>query len=133
MEELQPNLLITDDDRDFRESLGELLTRRGFQTVLADSGEEAIEILQQQSVHLVVVDMHMPRWSGLDTLACLRQMALEVPCILMSPNSMTTSFPEPRNCEPNRCSPSLFQAKSSRRPSATFCKFAMVGNSAKLG
>jgi DNA-binding response OmpR family regulator len=84
MEELQPNLLITDDDRDFRESLGELLTRRGFQTVLADSGEEAIEILQQQSVHLVVVDMHMPRWSGLDTLACLRQMALEVPCILMS-------------------------------------------------
>lgn len=84
MEELQPNLLITDDDRDFRESLGELLARRGFQTVLADSGEEAIEILQHQSVHLVVVDMHMPRWSGLDTLACLRQMALEVPCILMS-------------------------------------------------
>lgn len=84
MDAIQPNLLITDDDRDFRESLGELLSRRGFQTYLADGGREAIEIIQQHSVHLVMVDMHMPHWNGLETLAQLRHLAYELPCILMS-------------------------------------------------
>jgi len=79
-----PQLLITDDDRDFRDSLAEALTRRGFGLLLASDGCEALEIIRDQTVHLMLVDMHMPRLSGLETLASLRKLQIPTPCILMS-------------------------------------------------
>lgn len=79
-----PQLLITDDDRDFRDSLAEALARRGFGLLLASDGCEAIEIIREQPVHLMLVDMHMPRLSGLETLASLRKLQIPTPCILMS-------------------------------------------------
>ncbi len=84
MDGIQASLLITDDDRDFRESLGELLSRRGFETLLAENGEEAVEIVRNRSVHLLMIDMHMPRLTGLETLATLRRLSLVIPSILMS-------------------------------------------------
>ena len=79
-----PQLLITDDDRDFRNSLADALSRRGFGLLLANDGCEAIEIIRVQPVHLILVDMHMPRLSGLETLASLRKLEFAIPCILMS-------------------------------------------------
>ncbi len=79
-----PQLLITDDDRDFRDSLAEALARRGFGLLLASDGCEALEIIRDQTVHLMLVDMHMPRLSGLETLASLRKLQIPTPCILMS-------------------------------------------------
>lgn len=79
-----PQLLITDDDRAFRDSLAEALTRRGFELLLASDGCEALEIIRVQPVHLMLVDMHMPRLSGLETLESLRKLKIATPCILMS-------------------------------------------------
>ena len=79
-----PQLLITDDDRDFRDSLAEALSRRGFGLLLAGDGCEAIEIIREKPVHLMLVDMHMPKLSGLETLASLRKLQIPTPCILMS-------------------------------------------------
>ncbi len=84
MNAVQASLLITDDDRNFREAIGELLTRRGFHTTLAEDGQEAVEILQHHSVHLVMMDLHMPRLGGLDALATLRRLEIDIPFILMS-------------------------------------------------
>ncbi len=83
-----PHLLIADDDRDFRESLSELFQRRGFCTHLASDGCEAIEIVRQQSeLHLVLLDVHMPRLSGLDALEQIRMLAENtLPCIIMTAN-----------------------------------------------
>src|SRR5262245_30496950 len=81
-----PSLLITDDDRDFRETLRGVFEPRGYQTLLAADGDEALDIVQRQSVHLVLLDMHMPRLSGLETIRRIRQMPLDIalPCILIS-------------------------------------------------
>lgn len=81
-----PSLLITDDDRDFRETLRGVFEPRGYRTLLAADGDEALDIVQRQSVHLVLLDMHMPRLSGLETIRRIRQMPLNValPCILIS-------------------------------------------------
>ncbi len=84
MDGLQARILITDDDRDFRESLGELLSRKGFETLLAEDGDAAVEMVRQRPVHLLMVDMHMPRLSGLETLATLRNLSIAIPSILMS-------------------------------------------------
>ena len=79
------SILIADDDRGNREALGEVLQNRGFDTVLAKDGGEAVEIVQVQLVHLVLFDMHMPRLSGLEALNLLRQTLHKVlPAVLMT-------------------------------------------------
>lgn len=81
----EPKLLIADDDRDFRESLNEVFTRRGYSTHLAADGAEAVDIVQSAELHLVLLDVHMPRLSGLEALARIRGLAEQnLPCILMS-------------------------------------------------
>lgn len=83
---LEPKLLIADDDRDFRESLAEVFSRRGYLTTLAADGQEALEICQTaDQLHLVILDVHMPRLSGLEALKQMRALsAAPVPCVLMS-------------------------------------------------
>ncbi len=79
-----PSLLITDDDREFRETLQVGLEPRGFKTLLAGDGEEALKIVRTQEVHLVLLDMHMPKLTGLETLRRLKQFRSILPCILLS-------------------------------------------------
>jgi CheY-like chemotaxis protein len=81
-----PRLLITDDDRDFRETLAGMLSDRGFETVQAADGEEALHIVSRQTVHLLLLDMQMPRLSGLETIERLHQggLSLPLPWILIS-------------------------------------------------
>ncbi|MFO0914449.1 MAG: response regulator [Pirellulales bacterium] len=83
---LAPSLLITDDDRDFRETLQGVFEPLGFQTHLAGDGEEALEIVAHTIVHVALFDMHMPRLTGLETIERLREMGRDLPCILISAN-----------------------------------------------
>lgn len=78
-----PSLLITDDDRDFRETLRGLFEPR-FHTLLAGDGQQALDIVRSQEVHLLLLDMHMPRLTGLETLRRVKQLKSRLPCILMS-------------------------------------------------
>ena len=79
-----PSLLITDDDRAFRETLGDLFEERGFRTMLAQDGQEAFEIVQREKIHVVLLDMNMPRLSGLETIRRVKRVYAAVPCILLS-------------------------------------------------
>lgn len=79
-----PSLLITDDDRDFRETLRDVFEPRGFRTLLASDGEQALEIAVRQPIHLFLTDMHMPRLTGLETIRRIRQLRSPLPCILLS-------------------------------------------------
>ena len=63
-----PSLLITDDDPGFRETLRVVFEPRGFRTLLAGDGEEALQIVHQEQVHVVLLDVHMPKLTGLETL-----------------------------------------------------------------
>ena len=78
------SILITDDDRSARETLREIVVPQGFRTLMAESGEEAIELISQNEVHLALMDMHMPRLSGLETMAIVRQLKGGIPAILIT-------------------------------------------------
>lgn len=83
-------ILVADDDRGNRETLGEVLQDRGFDTVLAKDGGEAVEIVQVQMVHLVLFDMHMPRLTGLEALNVVRQTLHKLlPALLMTADATT--------------------------------------------
>jgi len=81
---LDYSLLITDDDDAFRETLRNIFEPEGFHTLLAHSGEEALEILSSQPVHLALLDQHLPRLTGLETLRIIRQVNAILPVILMT-------------------------------------------------
>lgn len=79
-----PSLLITDDDVDFRSTLRDVFEPRGFHTILAGDGVEALEIVEREPVHLILLDMHMPRLTGLEALRRVKQFHPTMPCILIS-------------------------------------------------
>jgi len=79
-----PSLLITDDDRAFRETLRGVFVPQGYRTLLAGDGEEALSIVREEEVHLVLLDMHMPKLTGLETLRQVKQFKSILPCILLS-------------------------------------------------
>src|SRR4051794_19581262 len=78
------SVLITDDDRESRETLRDIVEPQGFRTLLASSGEEAIEIVQHEPVHVILLDMNMPTLTGLDTIRIVRQVNAVLPCILVT-------------------------------------------------
>ncbi len=78
------SILITDNDPDSRETLREIVEPEGFRTYLASSGEEAVDIVREETVHLALLDMHMPRLTGLETLELVRQINAVLPCILVT-------------------------------------------------
>jgi CheY-like chemotaxis protein len=78
-----PSILITDDDHDFRETLRVVFEPR-FRTLLAGDGEEALQIVRDEEVHLLLLDMHMPKLTGLETLRRVKQFKSRLPCILLS-------------------------------------------------
>ncbi|VTU00567.1 response regulator receiver protein : Response regulator with CheY-like receiver, AAA-type ATPase, and DNA-binding domains OS=Singulisphaera acidiphila (strain ATCC BAA-1392 / DSM 18658 / VKM B-2454 / MOB10) GN=Sinac_6217 PE=4 SV=1: Response_reg [Gemmataceae bacterium] len=79
------SVLIADDDRGNREALGEVLESQGFRTVLAEDGGRAVELVQVDLVHLVLFDMHMPRLTGLEAMAVIRQSLDRIlPAVLMT-------------------------------------------------
>jgi CheY-like chemotaxis protein len=78
------SVLITDDDPACRQALRDIIEPEGYDTVLAESGEEALDIVQRQTVHAVMMDMHLPKMSGLDVLKILRQIRPQLPSILVT-------------------------------------------------
>jgi DNA-binding response OmpR family regulator len=77
-------LLITDDDAHFRDAISEALNRRGYRTLLAADGLEALDVLEHGDIHLALFDVHMPRLDGLSVLRSVRNRSPQLPCILMS-------------------------------------------------
>jgi CheY-like chemotaxis protein len=78
------SVLITDDDPACRQALKDIIEPEGYQTLMAESGEEALDIVQQKPVHAVLMDMHLPKLSGLEVLRILRQMRPTLPSILVT-------------------------------------------------
>jgi len=77
-------ILIADDDDRCREALRDIMSPEGFRTVVACSGEEAIDLVQTEAFHLVLLDMHMAKLTGLETLGIVRQFNALLPAILVT-------------------------------------------------
>lgn len=61
-------ILIIDDEAEIRELLTIYLTNHGYATITAGNGAEAMTILQEQSIDLVIADIMMPQMDGLELL-----------------------------------------------------------------
>ena len=79
-----PRILIVDDDSGQRSLLDSFLRSQGFDTVLADSGERALELLRAGNVNMMISDVRMPGLSGLETLRRARQEHATLPVLLVT-------------------------------------------------
>jgi DNA-binding NtrC family response regulator len=77
-------ILIVDDDPGQRSLLNSFLRGQGFETVLADSGERALELLREDQFGLMISDMRMPGLSGLETLRRARRQNEVLPVLLVT-------------------------------------------------
>jgi CheY-like chemotaxis protein len=78
------SILIADDDAQSRNALRDIVEPAGYETLLASCGEEAIDIVRGQPIHLVLLDMYMPTLTGLETLLLVRQINSMLPAILVT-------------------------------------------------
>ena len=76
-------LLIADDDRGVREAFCAVF-EPFFELIEAESGDEAVEVIEQIRVDIALLDMHMPRRTGLETLRVLKRVHADAPGILVT-------------------------------------------------
>jgi len=79
-----PRILVTDDDRAIRRAVEDVFRGHGLHVETASDGDEAISMLHHGDVHVLVIDVHMPRVSGLEVMRHMRSQNMMMPCILMS-------------------------------------------------
>ncbi|MBQ2805645.1 MAG: response regulator transcription factor [Clostridia bacterium] len=80
------NILVVDDDREIVESISIFLSGEGYKPLKAYDGLEALEILSENQVHLMILDIMMPKMNGIKTLMTLRE-SRNIPVILLSAKS----------------------------------------------
>jgi two-component system, response regulator FlrC len=77
-------VLIVEDDDDLREALTETLSMSGYIPVIAVNGEDALEILQEKSIDMVVSDVQMAKMDGVKLLKRIKTLQADLPVILMT-------------------------------------------------
>jgi two-component system NtrC family response regulator len=77
-------ILIVDDEKNYPLILSAVLVDEGFETLTAHSGEEALELLANSDVDLVLTDMKMPSMDGIELLEKIKQKNPELPVIMMT-------------------------------------------------
>ncbi|SCJ52556.1 Staphylococcal respiratory response protein A [uncultured Flavonifractor sp.] len=80
------NILICDDDKDIVSALDIYLTSEGYKTFKAYDGLEALKVVDQQDIQLVLLDVMMPGLDGIRTTAKLRE-SKNIPIILLTAKS----------------------------------------------
>lgn len=79
-----PRVLIVDDDPGQRSLLDSFLKSQGFDTLTAESGERALEVLRTEQVNMMITDVRMPGISGLETLRLARETQPLLPVLLVT-------------------------------------------------
>jgi len=77
-------VLIVDDEKNYPLILGAVLEEEGFETFAANSGAEALEILKNTDIDLVLTDMKMPSMDGIELLEKIKTKDEELPVIMMT-------------------------------------------------
>lgn len=82
------NILICDDQPDIVNALKIYLTPEGYKLFTACNGQEALETVEKEDIHLVLLDVMMPRMDGITATAKIREIS-NIPIILLTAKSET--------------------------------------------
>ena len=80
------NILVVDDDKEIANAIDIYLSREGYNIIKAYDGEEAIQKVNENEIHLIILDIMMPKKDGLQTLEEIRKNKT-IPVIMLSAKS----------------------------------------------
>lgn len=80
------NILVCDDDKEIVEAIDIYLTKEGYKVIKAYDGVEAIEKLKNEKIHLLLIDVMMPRLDGIRATLKIREES-SIPIIILSAKS----------------------------------------------
>ena len=83
------NILICDDDKDIAEAISIYLQNEGYTTLAAYNGRQALSMLEQNEIHLIIMDVMMPEMDGLRATMEIRKER-NIPIIMLSAKSEDT-------------------------------------------
>ncbi|GGE30801.1 DNA-binding response regulator [Pullulanibacillus camelliae] len=83
------SVLVVDDDKDIRDAIEIYLKNEGLNVIKAQDGIEAIEKLREHDIHLIILDVMMPRMDGIATTFKIREEQ-HIPIIILSAKSEDT-------------------------------------------
>jgi len=78
------NVLVVDDEELYRRALERILTRVGHNVVSARGASEALQVVASRSIDLVLSDIQMPGINGLELVRQIRDIAPDLPCIVIT-------------------------------------------------
>lgn len=79
----QAKILVVDDEKEIRDLVGIYLRNEGYEVMLAGTGVEALKMIQEQKLDLIVLDVMMPEVNGIDACMEIRKTS-NVPIIMLS-------------------------------------------------
>ncbi|MFA1736819.1 response regulator transcription factor [Lysinibacillus fusiformis] len=79
-------ILIVDDEKEIRNLIAIYLKNEGYQVLEACDGEEGLQLLKKQEIHLIVLDLMMPNVDGMEMCMKVREIA-EMPIIMLTAKS----------------------------------------------
>src|SRR3954469_2988404 len=85
------SVLVVDDDQDIREYLQDFLNAEGFEVTTLGDPTQAVERIRDEVFHLVVLDLMMPKISGLDLLQQIRAVDDDIAVIILTGNGSLES------------------------------------------
>lgn len=80
------NILVCDDDKEIVEAIEIYLTQEGYRILKAYDGTEALEMLEREEVHLLLLDVMMPKLDGIRATLKIREKN-SIPIIILSAKS----------------------------------------------
>lgn len=84
------NILICEDEADIRTALKVYLSGENYNIFEAENGEEALDTVEKEDIHLLLMDIMMPVLDGISTLTKLRENNNNIPVILLTSKSQDT-------------------------------------------
>jgi len=88
-EKMKHTVLIVDDEKEIREAIALYLKNEGIHAIQAKNGVEALELLDQEEVHLIIMDVMMPKLDGIEATFKIRQ-SQQIPILMLSAKSEDT-------------------------------------------
>lgn len=85
-------ILVIDDEQVVRDSLAKILRREGHEVLTAEDGVEGLVLWRERGAAVVILDIHMPRSDGIETLVQLRALQPAVPVIVISGGDQTRTL-----------------------------------------
>ena len=95
-----PTVLYAEDDRDCRELFAFVLRQNDYQVYEAINGAQAVQIVREEPIDLVILDVRMPMMTGYDAARLIGKEAPHVPIMFVSVKGLQREVQKAFDCSP---------------------------------